>query len=242
MKDALCSEPLLRIYSPTRETELHTDSSKFVYGACLLQKHDGEWHPVLYLSHSTTPAEKNYSSFELEALAIIVDLRNWRVYLLGLQFKIVTDCNAFKLTMEKRDLNARVARWALYLSEFDCSVVHKSGTVMRHVDALSRNPITMQQIDLDAMLERVRRSQQKDERCSLIQKIITDGQRYEDYGKRDVLYRFVNGQYLLVVPGVMQKQIIRTVHERGHIGAAKRWKRLSDRTTTFGKCDSYASK
>jgi len=35
-------------------------------------------------------------------LAIVQALKKWRVYLLGIKFKIITDCNAFSLTMKKR--------------------------------------------------------------------------------------------------------------------------------------------
>ncbi|KAG5308161.1 TF26 protein, partial [Pseudoatta argentina] len=41
--------------------------------------------------------------------------------------------------MSKKDLCVRVARWALLLQEFDCTIEHRSGKAMRHVDALSRN-------------------------------------------------------------------------------------------------------
>jgi len=33
----------------------------------------------------------------------------WRVYVLGLKFKIVTDCNAFTM-MKKKDVPLRIAR------------------------------------------------------------------------------------------------------------------------------------
>lgn len=62
-----------------------------------------------------TQAEERYPSYELEILAIVKALKRFRVYLLGIEFKIVTDCRAFTLTMAKRDLCVRVARWALAL-------------------------------------------------------------------------------------------------------------------------------
>jgi len=49
-------------------------------------------------------------SYELEALAIVTALKKFRVYLLGIEFKIVTDCAAFQRTMEKRELSLRIAR------------------------------------------------------------------------------------------------------------------------------------
>lgn len=37
-------------------------------------------------------------------------LKKFRVYLIGIKFTIVTDCNAIRTTASKKDLNARVVR------------------------------------------------------------------------------------------------------------------------------------
>lgn len=220
LKEKLCSEPVLKIFDPEKNTELHTDASKAGYGACLLQEYNRAWHPVFYLSKKTTTSEENYSSYELEVLAIVYALRKLRVYLLGVEFKIVTDCNAFNLTMKKRELNSRVARWALQLEEYTCTVVHRAGTGMRHVDALSRYPIICTlQIEL---LESVKTSQQNDPHCEVVRERVEVKGTYKDYElRRNILYRVINGGYLLVVPKSMQSQVIRTAHEKGHLGAKR---------------------
>lgn len=87
-------------------TELHTDTSIEGYGAILLQKdnEDNTFHPVYYSSGKTTPAERRYTSYELEVLAIVKALVKFRVYLLGIPFKVITDCRAFTLTIHKKRL------------------------------------------------------------------------------------------------------------------------------------------
>jgi len=89
-------------------TELHTDVS--MYGTILLQRNDKNqlFHPTYYASGKTAPAEEKYTRYELEVFAIIKTLKRFRVYLLGIDFKIVTDCQAFTLTMSKKDLCVRV--------------------------------------------------------------------------------------------------------------------------------------
>jgi hypothetical protein len=145
LKDKLVNRPVLMIYDPTAETELHTDASKLGVGGILLQRPEGSgssFHPVAYYSRQTTPEERNFHSYELETLAVVCSLKKLRVYLLGKVFKIVTDCSALRSTFEKRDIIPRIARWWLALQEFtECSVEYRAGSKMGHVDALSRNPI-----------------------------------------------------------------------------------------------------
>lgn len=99
LKKRLIAAPVLAIYSPTKTTELHTDASSFGFGAALMQKQE----------------DGKLNSFELETLAIIYALRRFRVYLEGIPFKIITDCNSLTMTLEKKQINSRIARWALWL-------------------------------------------------------------------------------------------------------------------------------
>jgi len=94
LKVKLISMPILSIYNPGDETELHCDASSRGFGAVLLQrKSDKKFHPIFYFSRKTTEVESRYHSYELETLAIIYALRRFRIYLQGIPFKIVTDCN-----------------------------------------------------------------------------------------------------------------------------------------------------
>lgn len=220
LKTMLCDKPVLKLYDPSRETELHTDASKWGFGACLLQRHEGVWHPVFYYSRKTSPAETNYSSYELEVLAVISALKKLRVYLLGLRFKILTDCKAFKQTMAKRDISAKIARWALQLEEFDCTVEHRAGTTMRHVDALSRCP-EVQAVE-DGVMEQIKAKQANDEKCkTIIERLKSNGRFQEFQMRREILYWFKDGAYLVVVPKSMQTQLVRKAHEVGHKSARR---------------------
>lgn len=139
LRSRLMDGPILAIYDPTKKTELHCDASALGFGAVLLQKQpDERMHPVSYFSQAATKAEGKYHSFELETLAIIYALRRYQVYLAGIEFTVVTDCNALKLTLEQRQLNPRIARWAYELHTFDFKLIYRPGTSMAHVDALSR--------------------------------------------------------------------------------------------------------
>lgn len=220
LKDILSSKPVLQIYSPDLETELHTDASKYGFGSILMQRgNDLKLHPVCYMSKKTTSAEEKYNSYELEVLAVINSLKKFRVYLLGRKFKIVTDCSAFQKTMEKKELVTRVARWALILEEFDYSIEHRAGSAMRHVDSLSRNPMVM--IVNDGIIERVKNAQNKDKELMDIKSAIDEPKNKDYCIKNDVLYKYKDGVELLVVPKRMQTEVIRRVHENGHFNHTK---------------------
>lgn len=71
-------------------------------------------------------------------LAIVNSIKRFRVYLQGIQFKIITGCNSVALTLQKKDINPRIARWAIFLQNFIYEIEHRSESRMQHVDALSR--------------------------------------------------------------------------------------------------------
>lgn len=75
-----------------------------------------------------------YTNYELEVLSAIETLKKIRVYAIGIPFKIVTGCNAFKVTMDKKDMSKKIARWGLMLSDFNYNIEYRHGTHMRYID------------------------------------------------------------------------------------------------------------
>lgn len=220
LKGCLVSDPVLKIYDAAAETEVHTDASKEGYGAVLLQRDcDGKFHPVYYMSQKTKSAEKNYSAYHLEVLAVVNAVERFRVYLLGIPFKIVTDCAAFQHTLKGKHLSPRVARWALLLEEYTYTVEHRPGIRMQHVDALSRAPVMV--TTGDPLVELIKTAQGRDERLRVICELLKT-QPFEDYiVTSDMLMKIVDGREVVVVPAELQSEIIRRAHESGHFGAKK---------------------
>lgn len=102
IKRELTAYPVLRLYNPAAETQLHTDACSTGIGAVLLQKQsDGKWAPIAYFSQATNAAETKYHSFELEMLAIVKALQRFHPYLYGLKFVVVTDCKRISTRSQK---------------------------------------------------------------------------------------------------------------------------------------------
>ena len=121
--------------------------------------------------------------------------------------------------MEKKQLSLRVARWFIHLQDYDYTVEHRSGTQMRHADALSRCPII---IINDDFISTICRAQAQDEELSAIRKVLQSRSNYKDFIlKSDVLYKVVNDEELLVIPKGLQAEIIKRAHEKGHFGVRK---------------------
>lgn len=130
--------------------------------------------------------------------------------------KIVTDCNAFAMTMNKKEIPLRVSRWAMFLQDFDYEIEHRRGTQMRHVDALSR----LGMVIVDTLSHRIKEAQSHDDYLKLIIAMLKV-KPYEDYFlKNDVLYKDSSLE-LVVIPSSMEDEIIRMVHREGHFASRK---------------------
>lgn len=171
------------------------------------------------MSRKTTDAERKKHSYELEVLAIVEALKKFRHYLLGIPFKIVTDCQAFTKTMSKKDPISKIARWALYLQDFEYTVEHRSGQRMRHCAALSQNPIAY--LIQNELVQRVARAQRDDEYLQTLAKLL-EIKPYKYFCMiHDVIYKDQDGKRLLVIPGRMADDVIKRTHDVGHFAVKK---------------------
>jgi hypothetical protein len=138
LKDALCSERILRNPDFSLPFVLQTDSSDYGLGAVLSQNFEDGEHPITFISRKLSKAELNYSTIEKECLAIIYAVKKLDYYLYGRKFKIITDHNPLKwLNIMKPD-NRRLARWALCLQEYDFEIKSRPGTDNGNADGMSR--------------------------------------------------------------------------------------------------------
>jgi hypothetical protein len=137
------NEPILAHPVLTDQFELEVDASGFAVGAVLLQrKGDGKKHPVGYYSATLTAAERNYDVYNLELLAIVKALCNWRPLLAGAPHDILIHSDHMNLQYwrEPQKISRRVAREFLELQEFPIKIVHVKGRNNGRADTLSRRP------------------------------------------------------------------------------------------------------
>ena len=122
----------------TSEFTLQTDASDRGLGAVLSQNVDGKDHPVVYLSRKLLPREQNYATIEKECLAIYWAIDSLQYYLLGREFRILTDHEPLKWLNEAKQNNKRLTRWSLDLQPYCFRVEHRRGSSNGNADGLSR--------------------------------------------------------------------------------------------------------
>lgn len=192
------------------------------------KQEDSLFHPVAYFSKRTTDAETRYQSFELETLAIIYAIKRFRVYLEGISFKIMTDCNSLMITLAKRTVNSRIVRWALELENFNYTIVHRAGTKIGHDDALSRvekeNCGVVATIESEDIYFQLCAAQARELKLKL------ENGTMDGYDMLNgVVYKKTKNGLRFYVPTAMETEVIRTIHEKiGHLGVDKCYLKMRD--------------
>lgn len=141
LKFRLGTAPILTLYDPTLETEVRCDASARGLGSVLVQKHPDGWKPVAFASRKLKDAELRYSNTDRELAACMYAVAKFEPYLIGIKFTIVTDHSALTFLQSKKQLSAKLTRFAAQLQAFDFRIVYKSGRLNRDADALSRLPV-----------------------------------------------------------------------------------------------------
>jgi hypothetical protein len=130
LKHRVTSEPILAQPVLNDQFDLEVDASGFAVGAVLLQKkEDGKRHPVGYYSATLNEAERNYDIYNLELLAIVKALRNWRPLLAGSphDIRVFSDHMNLQYWHDPQKISRRVTHEFLELQEFPIKIHHIKG-------------------------------------------------------------------------------------------------------------------
>ena len=116
-KHNLVTAPVLAFPDFSQPFDLYVDASLEGIGMTLGQTQKGHEVAIAYAGRDLTPAERNYSATEHEALTVVP--------------------MPFKWLMTVKDPTGRLARWSLLLQQFDFTIHHRAGKSNGNADALS---------------------------------------------------------------------------------------------------------
>jgi hypothetical protein len=124
----MVTTPILVFPDWSKEFHVHANASSVSLGAVLAQPGDGDIEKMLAFGRrklSTT--EINYTTTDIEGLAMVYALQNFCHYLLGGHFKMFTDHSTLKYLVNKPVFGGRICRWLMLFHEYDFEIVVKPG-------------------------------------------------------------------------------------------------------------------
>jgi hypothetical protein len=142
LKKQLTSTPVLRTADPTQPFILRT----------LLQREASEERPIEYASRLLTEEEKNYSTTEREALAIVWAINKFRGYIEETSVVVITDHQPLRWLMTLKSPTGRLARWALQLQPYNLSIEYTPGRANALAAMLSHPAMPEENAELSSAL------------------------------------------------------------------------------------------
>ena len=131
--------------------KLETDASGRGVGAVLSQHFGDGDHPNAYFSRKLNSARQKYTATEKEALAVVLAVEHFSIYLLARPFTIFTDHKALTKLWNMNNTNNRLVRWSLALQRYNFEAQYRTGKTHLNAGALSRQCYSLDE-DADTTL------------------------------------------------------------------------------------------
>jgi ribonuclease HI len=128
LKNYLSSAPLLMKPISGEPLSLYLAVSGSAVSAVLVKDHEGQQHPVYYVSKSLLDAESRYSYLEKLILALIMASTKLRHYFETHKIFVKTNY-PIKTVLRRPEMSGRMAKWAVKLSAFD--IIYESRTAIK---------------------------------------------------------------------------------------------------------------
>lgn len=138
LKSRLASRPILRPPDYTQPFHLAVDASDIAIAATLFQQVDDIEHPICYFSRKLDKHQRNYSTVEKEALALLLSVRAFSVYFGSTPVRVYTDHNPLVFLHRMANHNQKLLRWSLELQHYNLEIIHRPGKENLLPDLLSR--------------------------------------------------------------------------------------------------------
>ncbi|GFV55619.1 retrovirus-related Pol polyprotein from transposon 297 [Trichonephila clavipes] len=151
LKSKLASPPVLKPPDGTKPFVIRTDASSVALGAVLLKREKDEEQPIEYASRLLSSSERNYSTTEREALAVVWVLETFRGYVEGQTIRLSSDHQSLKWLLSLKSPTGRLARWALQIQSYNLTIDYIPGRSNFIADLLSIPTSEKEKVDCDIL-------------------------------------------------------------------------------------------
>jgi len=207
---------------------IQTDVSEAVVGAHLYQiDNNNKVKTIAFMSKTMQASELNYTVTEKELLAIIYAVKKFYSIIAGYKTKICTDHKALIFLNLCKNPTPRIIKWLLYLQPLKLDFEHIEGTNNCVADALSKNPIERDEVNVKDKIFNINNLSNK-EFTEFIKEIKVK-QKEDQFGKEhiflkskdnlqilivdEIIYRKQGEKWLVIVPKTLIKTLIQKTHE-----------------------------
>jgi transposase InsO family protein len=197
LKGKLTDAPVLRTVNHSLPFTVTTDASGEAIGAVLMQNDENGDRPVAFLSKTLNNAQKRYSTYDKEMLAIKEALRVWRPYLVSQHFVIYTDHKPLTHLKSQHNLSNRQLAWLDEFSQFDFDITYKPGKANVVADALSRRPqqttelaVVTKLVQDKTFLDRIRKGYDQDSYFNGVKSFLSGEENSTRYATRGTSKQF----------------------------------------------------
>ncbi|UYV76615.1 K02A2.6-like [Cordylochernes scorpioides] len=201
LKENLTTHPTLHLYQEGLPCQVYCNTSTFSITGVLKQVYpDGKTYTVQHFSRSLRSHERNYSDLELQCLAIVESVDNFRTCLMGRKFTIFSDHPALQWLKEIKAPSGRLFRWRLRLSRYEYEVRSINGVQQYETGVGTRIPF-----------------------CGLLDAPLIQSQQSSPPGKSRVTMdhnklRTVSRKGVLktIVPSSLTTRLLKSIHTQHH--------------------------
>ncbi len=239
-KEALSNATMLAHPHADAPIAVTADASGVAVGAVLEQLVRGSWQPLAFFSRQLRPAEKKYSAFDRELLALHLAVRHFRYFVEGRNFTAFTDHKPLTFAFAKASdpWSARQQRHLTAISEYTTCIKHIAGKSNAVADALSRISINaVHQLEPGVDFSAMAAAQRNDQEMAAYRTAIS-GLTLQDiqFGPTNdtLLCDISTGHPRPIVPASFRKTVFDTIHGLSHPSIRTTQKLLADRYVWHG--------
>ena len=255
-KTLLSEETLLNYMEPDGETAIAVDASDTAVAGVLQQYRDGVWKPIAFFSKRLEKSQMKYSTFAKELFAVYASIKNFRPFVEGREFYILTDHQPLLKAFPKKSARdmPREERWLEYIATYTTDIRHVKGIENVVADALSRY---LENYDQSGVSSNGEIPSVDDAFCNLVtddHKLRTNSLSFEEeYLKEEQLkdqelkdylnsnnkwsakIELISGLYANKIKGItrfylplsMRREVLQQFHDLGHPGQKASLEQLS---------------